>query len=342
MARANTCFFLLTGFLCQLSLLTEARADMVTMTNGDRISGEIQHVWDKQVIIEPELDDDVNVSIDFENIAFIESEREFEIELADGQEAIAKFPGQDADGRQLIEIDGVVKAIALSDLYEVDEIEDYFDWESHIDFNATIQKGNTDSVNTKLYADTNLKLGDHRHIADLTFIREEQDHVTTAEQDLFRYNYNWLFNDPWFFGASLSVERDPIKELDHRYILGVTLGRDFINTPRTTLSGQLGAGYLTEENSLGETQQSMVGIWILRYRQDLFNEDLELYHDHSINSYLTGRTNTVIKTSTGFRYEITDLLYANLSLDYDFETEPAVDAAEKEDLRLVVGLGVEF
>lgn len=319
-----------------------AVADVVVMKNGDRITGEIQSIWDKDIVIEPALDDDVNVTLGFVDVAYIESDREFEIELTNGEEAIAKFPGADADGRQLIEIDGAVKSIGLDDLYEVDEIEDYFDWESHIDFNATIQKGNTDSLNTKLYADTNLKLGDHRHIADLTFIREEQDSITTAEQDLFRYNYNWLFDDPWFLGASLSFERDPIKELDRRYIVGATIGRDFIKTPRTTLSGQLGAGYLTEENTLGEAQQSMVALWILRFRKDLFSEDLELYHDHSINSYLTGRTNTVIKTTTGARYEITDLLYANISLDYDYETEPAVATAENDDLRLVLGLGVEF
>jgi hypothetical protein len=38
---------------------------------------------------------------------------------------------------------------------------------------------------------------------------------------------------------------------------------------------------------------------------------------------LSGRSNTIVKTSTGARSEITDLLYANLSLDYDIEAEPA-------------------
>jgi putative salt-induced outer membrane protein YdiY len=329
--------------LLPLTLLANVSyADQVVMKNGDRITGEIQHIWDKQVIIEPELDDDVNVKIDFANIAYIQSDREFEVELTGGLEAIAKFSGADTDGRQLIEIDGSSRAVDLDQLYEAEEVEDYFDWESHIDFNATIQKGNTDSINTKFFAETDLKLGDHRHIANLSFIREEQDGISTAEQDLFRYNYNWLFDDPWFFGAFFSAERDPIKELDQRFIIGTTLGRDFIRTPRTKLNGQLGAGYLTEKNTLGESQQSLVGLWILRYRQDLFSEDLELFHDHSITSYLSGRTNTIIKTTTGARYEITDLLYANISLDYDYETKPALDTAENDDLRLVVGLGLEF
>jgi len=336
----NLCLIVI-GLLLQMSWVSVAQADLVVMQNGDRISGEIQRIWDKEVIIEPELDDDVNVTIDFENVAYIESEREFEVELADGREVIAKLIGPADDDQQLIEIDGVTQSIALADLYEVDEIDDYFDWESHIDFNAAINKGNTDSVNTKFFADTNLKLGDHRHIADLTLTKEEQNHETTKDQDLFRYNYNWLFDDPWFLGALLSAERDPIKDLDLRLILAALIGRDFLNTPDTILSGQLGMGYLTEEDTLGATDQSAVAIWQLRYRQDVFNDDLELFHDHSINVYVSGRNNTVIKTSTGARYEITDLLYANVSLDYDYESEPAV-TAENDDFSLVVGLGVEF
>ena len=329
------------GLLVSVFLITTSHADQVTLKSGDRITGEIQRIWDKEVIIEPEYDDDVKAAIDIGNVAHIESEREFEVELTDGREVIAQLIGPGDDGQQLIVIDGVTETILLTDLYELDEIEDYFDWESHIDFNAAINKGNTDSVNTKLYADTNLKLGDHRHIADLTFVREEQDHVTTRDQDLFRYNYNWLFSEPWFFGALLTAERDPIKDLDMRLILAALMGRDFLNTPDTILSGQLGLGYLTEEDTLGETQQSSVGIWTLRYRQDLFTDDLELFHDHSINIYLTGRNNTVIKTSTGARYEITDLLYANISIDYDYESDPA-GTAENDDLSLVLGLGVEF
>jgi hypothetical protein len=317
-------------------------ADVVVLKNGDRITGEIQEIWDKDVVIEPKYDDDVKVSISLDLVAYLESEREFDAVLGDGREVVVELLGDGGDGQELIRIDGVATSIALGELVELDEIEDYYDWESHFDFNTAINKGNTDSVNAKFYADTSLKLGDHRHIADLTINREEQDHISTKEQDLARYNYNWLFNDPWFFGGSLSFERDPIKDLEYRFITGATIGRDIWAQPRRLLNFQTGLGYLTErEESTGETQESVVGIWAVRWRHDFFSEDLEAYHDHSINIYLTGRTNTVIKTTTGIRYEITDLLYANVSLDYDYETQPA-GTAENEDLSLVVGLGVEF
>jgi putative salt-induced outer membrane protein YdiY len=325
-------------------------ADLIVMKNGDRITGEIQEIWDKDVVIEPEYDDDVHVSISLDNVAYIESEREFEITMADGREVLAKLIGKGVGDKQKIEINGQVTSITFDQLEELDEIEAYYDWDSRIDFNFAMNKGNTDSLNTKFYADTNLKLGDHRHIADLTLTREEQNRVTTRESDLLRYSYNWLFSDPWFLGGSASAERDPIRDLDYRFIAGATLGRDIWNKPRRAMSLEAGFGYLTEESTPTddngaalpkESNQSVAAIWQYRFRYDLFGDDLEIYHNNTIQLYLTGRTNTVIKTVTGLRYEITDLLYLNTSLDFDWESDPA-GVAEPEDLSFVVGLGLEF
>jgi len=44
-------------------------ADLVVMENGDRITGEVIEIWDNDVIIEPEYDDDTKVSISLDNVA---------------------------------------------------------------------------------------------------------------------------------------------------------------------------------------------------------------------------------------------------------------------------------
>jgi hypothetical protein len=89
------------------------------------------------------------------------------------------------------------------------------------------------------------------------------------------------------------------------------------------------------------SEDSTVATWALRYEQDVFSGDLDIFHKHSITHNIAGRTNTSFKTSTGLRYEITDLLYANLTLDYNYETGPA-DAIENEDATFLIGNGAEF
>jgi len=335
-----------TGWLC----MQPVYADLVVMKNGDRITGEIQEIWDQEIIIEPEYDDDTTVTISLDVVAYIESGRDFKIKMVDSRKVVAKLSGRDADGNQLIEIDGKVSTITYAELEELDEISDYYDRDSRIDFNLGLNKGNTNSLNTKLSADTNLKLGDHRHIVDLTLIREEQDNSTTKDNDLLRYNYNWLFADPWFFGGNASAERDPVRDLDHRFILGGSIGRDIWNKPRRAMNFQLGLGFLTEKFSSSDAggtpvpsdqNDSLVLSWQYRFRYDLLGDKLEFYHNNTLNSTATGRKNTAIKTVTGTRFEITDLLYLNAALDFDWESHPA-GTAKNEDLAVVVGLGVEF
>lgn len=317
-----------------------AGPDQIWIKNGDRITGEIQEIWDKDIVIEPEYDDDTKISIPIAEVDYIESERKFDVVFPDRTEAVARLVGRDSEGRQLVEIDGEIRPMALAGIEELDEIAEYLDWESHIDLNGTVNRGNTDNLRIKFFADTNLKLGDHRHIASLTISRDEEDGARTKEQDLLKYNYNWIFSDPWFFGVTASAERDRIKDLESRLIVGTTAGRDLFNRARVFLSVQSGLGFLAEEDTFGDQQQSTIWIWALRYRQK-FLKDLEFYHDDSINVYLTGRANTVYKTVTGMRYEITDLFYANTSLDFDYETQPA-GTADNDDVTFFVGLGLEF
>ena len=317
---------------------TTADAGVLVLKNGDRITGEIKHIWDAEITIEPEYSDEFTV--DLSVVDQIISDRKFEIELQDGRNVLAQLAGSGEDGRQIVSTGTETIQIALADIFELVEPEEDFDWESHVDFSTVINSGNTTTTSGLLRADSTIRVPNHRHLIDFSASHESTDDVTTKEQSFVRYDYNWFFNEPWFLATQLSGERDPIIELDHRTIVSLGVGRDIWYTPRLILSVQLGVGAQTEEIG-GFAEDSSVATWTLRYRQRFMNNDLELFHDHTITDNLGGRTNTSYKTTTGVRYEITNLLYANLSFDYDYETDPAMNV-EKEDSTLLVGIGAEF
>jgi putative salt-induced outer membrane protein YdiY len=325
--------------VAQTCLFSEwLHADVLVLKNGDRITGDVKQIWDEEVSIEPEYTDEFNV--DLSAVAHIESERNFEIELDSGEQVLATLSGADENGIQMISTAEGSISVPLEEIFELDEPEKTFDFESHVDVSASLNKGNTDSYDSKARADMMLKLSDHRHIAELSIYREGVDNIPSKEQDLIKYNYNWLFSDPTFLSAQISRQSDPIIELDSRLIVSVGLGRDIFNTPRKVLSLQLGAGYQTEKSG-GNSDESTVAIWSLRYKHEFFGGDLELFHNDSIVHNVSGRDNTSIKTSTGLRYEITDVLYANFSFDFDYETDP-VELAVSEDITVLFGLGAEF
>jgi putative salt-induced outer membrane protein YdiY len=315
-----------------------ANADILVLKNGDRITGEVKRIWDAEITIEPAYSDEFLV--DLPAVHHIESERDFEIEFDDGMKVLGQFAGVDDDGNQVVRVGDESVSFPLAAFFELDEPEDAFDWDSNVEFSAALNSGNTNTYNTKMKADTTVRFSDHRHIGEVTLFREQVGGLTTQEKDQIKYAYNWLFRDPLFFSANLSFERDPIIELGQRVILSAGIGRDIWNTPRRLLSLQIGLGGQTEE--LGSIRtDSTVATWILAYRQDFFSDKFELYHNNSITYNISGRTNTSYKTTTGVRFEITDLLYANLSADFNYETDP-VDTAENEDVAILVGLGAEF
>ena len=103
---------------------------------------------------------------------------------------------------------------------------------------------------------------------------------------------------------------------------------------------QLGPGYQTEEID-NVTETGKLIDWRLRYEQDIFTGDLELFHSHQLYQNLQGRENLVFISQTGVRYEITDDIYLNTQINYDYDSKPA-KGTDGEDLTFLFGAGIKF
>lgn len=324
--------------LLSLAFATSALAqDRIVMKNGDVITGNVSLIDGDDVYIEPSYAS--TFAVDLAEVATIELEEAFEVELADETRADAAILTLNDAGEQVLIIDGAERPVSLGEIAEMSEPEEYFDWAATVDWNTTINDGNTDSRNTLLFAQGNMKVGDHRHFGDLTFRREEQDGISTKEQDLLNYSYNWLFADPWYIGGSFSWERDPIRELDHRYTAGLLVGRDIFDDATKFLTFSIGVGYSDEEIG-GVSEDGMVGLWNLRYEHSFWG-NLDFFHTQNFTQQFYGLDNLILKTNTGIRLDIIDDLYATASLRYDYETEPAAGAS-KDDSTLQFGIGYSF
>jgi len=329
----SACIYLV---LCLLPGM--AIADQLIMKNGDVITGTISKISEGDVYIDPDYADEFAVALS--EVVSIKNDKVLEVELKDGSEVSAQFAGAGDGGEQLLVVEGSPMSVGLADLAEAVEPEEWYDRISHVDVNMTLNSGNTDSRNSLVFADTRLKLGDHRHLADLTFRRDETDGVKTKKQDLFHYEYNWMFNEPWYTGLTASYERDPIRELDYRYNVGAIVGRDLLDNAHQFLTFSVGMGY-SEEKISGNAESGAVALWRLIYEHDFLGGDLSFFHNDNITYQLYDVNNTILKTNTGFRYDIIDDVYTSVSLRYDYETDPAV-GAEHEDTTLVIGVGAEF
>ncbi len=327
--------------------VTIANAGVIYMKNGDRITGSISKIWDGDVFIEPDYADEFTV--DQVDIAYIEADRQFDLELEDGTSIVGSLAGADAEGNQLVIVDGQERAIPMSSLAELEEPDEINDWYANADLNATVNRGNTENNTVAMTVDLMIKRDRHTNYVDLLWQDEKQriDGVTTKvkDRDRYRYNYNYDVGDPWFIGSSASYERDPVKGLDYRYNVVPAVGYNVWDNAGKELGFQLGAGYQAEEfvDDLGvkKKDDGAVGAFLMRYRYDFGDPDVEIYFNNTTVAAFYGRDNIVSQFNLGTKYEITDLLYLNLDLLVDYETEP-VEGAKKEDVSLLVGFGLEF
>ena len=320
-----------------LAFSSTANADQIIMKNGDVISGKVVKVDEKEVTINPAYTG--KFAVKRNAVASITTKGTLEVELADGRLVTAQFAGLE-EGAQVLVIEEHPEPVNVGDVYKATPPQKFYARESFIEGMFTINEGNTQSRSAIVNADTRLRLGDHRQYAKFIARRDENDNETTKRQTRLSYEYDWLFRRNWYIGATASYERDPIRDLGHRFTFGALLGHDLWNSGDSFLTIKAGAGY-TDENLADETKDGAVGLWELDFRHQFGKSRVELVHDHAITYQHYGDNNMIVRSQTGLRLDVLWKIYATASYRFNYESEPAPGRFGK-DSTLAFGLGAKF
>jgi len=329
--------------LIALSLFSAASLaanDYVIMKNGDRITGEVKKIWNEEVFIEPEYGD--TYAIEMEYVAYVHTEEAFEVEFVRGRRTESVLARLDVGeyGEPIVIVDDGRRTFPLSEVDNMLEVEEFFDWEMRSDISVNVATGNTDTNSGRFYALGRVKLGEHRHKLEFTRDGAKAEGEVTKDQTDVYYEDLWTFHDDWFMRGSISWTRDPIRDLDSRSQFYVGPGYHFWDDSKRTLNISLGPNLLVEK--IGEEEQQSVSVQtVFRYEQYFLKDDLVLFQQTDVQRVVNGRENKILNTSTGLRWELPRDIYVNLQVDYDYESNPA-DGRGKEDITYLVGVGVEL
>jgi len=317
-----------------------AANDYVIMKNGDRITGEVEKIWNEEVFIEPEYGD--TFAIELEYVAYVHTEEEFEVEFVRGRrtETVMGKLGLGDDGRPVVIAENGARTYPLHKVDNMLEIEEFFDWEVRSDISVNVASGNTNTNTGRFYAMGRMKLGEHRHKLELTRDGSSTDGDVTKDQTDVYYEDVWTFREDWFMRGSVSWTRDPIRDLDSRSQFYLGPGFHFWDDSKRTLNLSLGPNLLVETIG-GEDEDSVSIQTVFRYEQYFLHDDLVLFQETDLQRVVSGRENKILNTSTGFRWELPRDIYMNIQVDFDYESNPA-DGRQKEDVTYLVGIGIEL
>ncbi len=321
-----------------VALIAPAHADVVLLKSGDRVSGSVESIDASTLRIKTEWGGVLLIKRDA--IASIDTEREINLSLPDGERTTARLQSDD-EGRQVVVDDAGERPLDVAAIRQasVNALtgRPTDRWESRLTYGLNISDGNSDTESHALRAHSLLRRGKFRHVANADVDLKKDDGNTTRELYRVGYQLDWFFQDDWYAFGSSEYFQDELREVDYRITLGVGVGYQFWDTSLGALSVESGISEVIEKVG-GESDNNRAFRLSADYNRFFMGKRLELFHRNEMLVLAERDRGELLQTSTGVRYALNSFLSTNLRLDFDHETEPA-PGRKKSDVTYIIGIG---
>ena len=254
----------LTGFILLLALhltlcgeaFARGKTDIVTLYNGDRITGEIKSLYGG--LLEYKTDAMGTIKVEWQHIAQVESAYNFEIRLSDGTRHFGSIKEPTRPGQLLAAALGEDLDLAMLEVVELRPIEDSILERFDVRLSAGYSFTRASSV-AQTTVNTEIGYEDQKARNALTgrlTITDTNDQTTKSAR-IGASRQRWTDREGTFRVAFGNYETNDELALDYRLSAGLGLGRYFIDRRGMRLLGASGLQVLTERSSEGEEQESV-------------------------------------------------------------------------------------
>ena len=338
-------------FLFLVSLLASAlgwgyardKTDIVMLRNGDRLSGDIVSL--EFGILTLKTDNMSTLSIEWPAVRSVTSKFAFAIERRDG----SKFDGvitTSEDGAYLV-VQGEAQTfrIPMAEVERISRFSPRF-WDritGGLSLGFSYTKSSSIQVSNVNF---NANYRSTTEVGSLTFSSNttKDSSGSTTDRQLLTAGVQFLQQGRNFWGLLGSLERDQSLGIDARLTAGAALGRRFVQTPFTELTGIVGV-VGTEEwivdrpEPRASAEAVLGGSWqVFRFIEPKTRLNLSLYVFPSLTESGRYRSTGDLSLTHKFPHDITVGLTGYLSYD----NQPPEPGAEKSDYGVTFNLGYSF
>jgi putative salt-induced outer membrane protein YdiY len=330
--------------LCGLGLapaVQAAKTDVVTLRNGDRITGEVKALEYGRLRYSTDSMD--TIYIEWKDVAAVSSQEYHRVELVDGTRFFGSL-GTDEDTGQLVVIRTTKTSMANTvEVVKIDPIEPEL-----VDrFDATINGGydfTKASDVTRITAGLDVTYADERWRYGLNFnsvITDDGDERT--KNNRLRFTAIRLRQDRWFtFGLGTAEQNDELG-LDLRLLTAAGFGRFLRQTNTHELIGFLGPAVTYEKSADGDTNtelEAALGLTGAIFRYD--TPETNLRTTLQIFPGITDLGRVRGQWDIDFRKELIEDFFWNMNWYSTYDSNPRDEDASNTDYGINTGLGWEF
>ncbi|MHC1769814.1 MAG: YdiY family protein [Verrucomicrobiia bacterium] len=212
-------------------------------------------------------------------------------------------------------------------------------WETTAALGLTLTRGNSETLlftgnilTEKKWDQNEARLG-----ADATY-GEDRD-VKSAEAFHGFGQYNRLFTDRWFGYLRLDALHDAVADVEYRVTLSPGVGYYFIKNERTTLSGEVGPGYIFEKQ--GDENNEYASLRVAERFEHKLNDRVKLWQSLEYLPQVDDFDNYILNAEAGIDTALTKKLSLRVFAVNTYDNVPA-EGRKQNDLKLVTAVAYKF
>ncbi|MCB2183269.1 MAG: DUF481 domain-containing protein [Desulfobulbaceae bacterium] len=324
--------------LCLGSISSQnALSDEILLKNGDRITGKIGNKDDGTVTLKTDYAG--TLKIKWQKIEKIVSDAPLEIVTDKNTFSKASLFVSDKEYTPSAE------AVALSDVKYINPptymTGSGVSWKGRVNLGVSITSGNTETEKSRLDGELIARTQKRRYTLASTLNYATDNDVETESNIEGLFKLDHFITDKWYATGNLNLLKDKYKDLNLRTKLGAGAGYQFWESRLLNLSAEAGIDYIKEDFISSEDEEYPAARWALNYDQYLFDERVQIFHNHIVNVGLEDTKDILISAQTGLRIPIVSNLNANFQIDIDWDNSPGTDK-KNTDSTYLLGLGYTF
>lgn len=229
--RSSLCFgFLLLGSAPAFAQKT----DVIILLNGDRLTGEIKSYSQGRLTLDTSHSG--WVSIKWNNILSVQSDKMFDLETIDGVHHFGSLAPSDPPGRLTI-VSGLQNlTVGFFEVFDLAPVYQKFwsRWDGSVDvgFNYT---HSSQLVQFNVSADAMYRRRTHQILASLSSFFSRQEEVTAAERGVFSTIYDQFLGKRWIAEGGFGLDRNIQLGLKMRVSIGLGAGRYLVQANQKEL-----------------------------------------------------------------------------------------------------------
>ena len=316
-----------------------AKSDVVTMVNGDQLTGEVKGLERGKLSFK--TDATGTIGIEWDDVSSLNSKQNLQLELNDGRRYLGELiQSTELASLQLQSADKTL-TLPIAEVVHITPIEattrDRLDGEITAGFSHT-KASNVTQFNLGLKGEY---LTESRSLAvGLDSVITDSDE--TSQRQSFDVRYRRLWPARWFTGGVFSLESNDELGLDLRTSVGGGIGRYLRQTNSSNISFQTGLLVSNEETDAG-TERALEGTAAMMlewFRYDTPELDVTTTLEVIPNFSDFGRVRSNLDIA--FKWEIVEDLFWRLSFYDSYDSDPPSANAGTNDFGVISSFGWEF